>query len=64
MAQAGRDVVVFLSHSGNTEECVRAAYHLVSKGVCTMVITGGKSEGRLHAVLFPNYCRLVVYFKS
>ena len=41
-AQPGRDLVVFLSHSGNTEECVRAALHLVAKGVCTLTVTGFK----------------------
>ena len=41
-AQPGHDLVLFLSHSGNTAECVRAALHLVAKGVCTLTVTGFK----------------------
>ena len=44
IVKGGRDVVMFLSHSGNTEECVRAAYHLGARGVCTIIITGGRGE--------------------
>ena len=39
-AVAGRDVVVFLSHSGGSEECRAAASHLVQRGVATLAITG------------------------
>ena len=38
-AVAGRDVVVFLSHSGGSMECIAAASHLVRRGVATFVIT-------------------------
>ncbi len=41
VVKGGKDVVMFLSHSGDTEECVRAAYHLGTMGVCTIVMTGG-----------------------
>ncbi|XP_064406924.1 uncharacterized protein LOC135351765 isoform X2 [Halichondria panicea] len=44
IVKGGRDVVMFLSHSGNTEECVRAAYHLGARGVCTIIITGGRDS--------------------
>lgn len=42
VVKGGRDVVMFLSHSGDTEECVTGAYHLGAKGVCTIVMTGSK----------------------
>ena len=38
-AEAGRDVVVFLSHGGGSAECVAAATHLVQRGVATLAIT-------------------------
>lgn len=38
-AVAGRDVVVFLSHSGGSMECIAAASHLVRRGVATLLIT-------------------------
>ena len=37
--QAGKDVVLFISHSGNTEECVIAAKKLIEKEVTTLTIT-------------------------
>ncbi len=49
IVKGGRDVVMFLSHSGNTEECVRAAYHLGARGVCTITITGGRGELYMNA---------------
>ena len=41
---AGKDTVVFMSNSGNTPECVAAAHNLLSRGACTLVITGGQGE--------------------
>ena len=38
-AEAGRDLVVFLSHGGGTVECVEAARHLAGRGVATLAIT-------------------------
>ena len=43
-AQPGRDVVLFLSHSGNTPECVAAALQLVARGVAMLTLTGNKGE--------------------
>ena len=39
-AVPGRDVVVFVSHSGNTSECVAAAAQLIKRGVATLALTG------------------------
>ena len=36
----GRDVVVFVSHSGNTSECVTAAAQLIRRGITTLALTG------------------------
>ena len=41
-AQGGKDIVMFISHSGSTQECVTAAKHLVAKGVTTLCLTGRK----------------------
>ena len=43
-AQPGRDVVLFLSHSGNTPECVAAALQLVARGVAMLTLTGNRGE--------------------
>ena len=37
-------MVLFLSHSGNTPECVAAALQLVAKGVTMLTLTGNKSK--------------------
>ena len=42
--QPGRDVVLFLSHSGNTPECVAAALQLVARGVAMLTLTGNRGE--------------------
>ena len=47
-AQAGRDMAVFLSHSGATKECVVAAARLGERGVATMAITAGKGTYAQH----------------
>lgn len=47
-AQQGKDVVVFISHSGNTQECVIAAQHLVAKGVTVLGLTGRKGNASLY----------------
>ena len=39
----GKDVVLMVSHSGNTQECVLAAKQLLARGITTVAITG--SEG-------------------
>ena len=39
-----KDAVLFFSNGGNTPECVAAAHHLLSRGVCTLAITGSKGE--------------------
>ena len=39
-AVPGRDVVVFVSHSGNTSECVAAATQLIRRGITTLALTG------------------------
>lgn len=39
-ARAGADVVVMVSHSGNTQECVAAAKLLVARGITTLAVTG------------------------
>ena len=42
-------MVMFVSHSGNTEECVAAAQLLLERGVAILVITGNNGnlrEGR------------------
>ena len=43
-AQPGRDMVLFLSHSGNTPECVAAALQLVARGVAMLTLTGNRGE--------------------
>ena len=43
-AQPGRDVVLFLSHSGNTPECVAATLQLVARGVAMLTLTGNRGE--------------------
>ena len=45
-ARPGKDVALFFSHSGNTDECVKAATHLNQRGVTTLCIVGNK--GGLH----------------
>lgn len=42
-AMPGRDVVVFVSHSGNTSECVAAASQLIRRGITTLALTGRPS---------------------
>ena len=37
-------MVLFLSHGGNTPECVAAALQLVAKGVTMLTLTGNKSK--------------------
>ncbi len=41
------DVVLFVSHSGNTHECVAAAKHLADRRVPVLVLTGGSSKSYL-----------------
>ena len=41
-ARPGKDVALFFSHSGNTDECVKAATHLNQRGVTTLCIVGNK----------------------
>ena len=45
-ARAGADVVLFVSHSGNTEECYTAARQLTDRTITTLSLTsgGGKIE--------------------
>ena len=43
-AQPGRDMVLFLSHSGNTPECVAAALQLVARSVAMLTLTGNRGE--------------------
>ena len=37
-------MVLFVSHSGNTNECVVAAQQLAARSVSVLVLTGGKGE--------------------
>ena len=41
-ARAGQDIVVFVSHSGDTKESVTAAKQLVARGVTTLAVIGNK----------------------
>ena len=41
---AGEDVVVFLSHSGQTEECITPAEHLKNKGASCLCIVSQPGE--------------------
>ena len=43
-ARPDSDVVLFVSHSGNTQECVLAARQLEARNVPILVLTGGKGE--------------------
>ena len=43
-ARPESDVVLFVSHSGNTNECVVAAHQLAARSVPVLVLTGGKGE--------------------
>ena len=43
-ARPGKDVALFFSHSGNTDECVKAATHLKQRGVTTLCIVGNVGE--------------------
>ncbi len=38
----GKDIVIFMSHSGNTGESVAASRLFLARGVTTLVITGNK----------------------
>ena len=55
-------MALFFSHSGNTEECVKAATHLNQRGVTTLCIVGNKGEtvhlmeGKRNILLFRIYC--------
>ena len=37
-----KDVVLMVSHSGNTQECVLAAKQLLARGITTVAITGNE----------------------
>ena len=54
----GRDMVVFLSHSGGTKECVSAASQLLAQGVVTLSLTGKKGMYLL-CVLTHLQCTVV-----
>ena len=43
--------MIFISHSGNTEECVTAATHLITRGVTTLALTGGKGLFHYHVIM-------------
>ncbi|KAL5473122.1 hypothetical protein EMCRGX_G027568 [Ephydatia muelleri] len=57
-AQRERDIVVFISHSGSTQECITAAKHLVAKGVTTVGLTGIKDSP------LSRVCTLCIYYDS
>ncbi|XP_065826108.1 uncharacterized protein [Oscarella lobularis] len=43
-AERGTDLIIFISHSGKTEECVQAATHLKREGIDVLAITGRKGS--------------------
>eukprot|EP00118_Oscarella_pearsei_P016433 m.156745 g.156745 ORF g.156745 m.156745 type:complete len:145 (+) comp38691_c2_seq4:1472-1906(+) len=43
-AECGRDIIIFISHSGKTEECVQAAAHLKSLGIDILSITNNQDS--------------------
>ena len=56
--QPGKDVCIFLSHSGRTEETVNAASLVLGKGITTLGIT--KNEGiHLLSVLVANIACII-----
>ena len=48
-------MALFFSHSGNTDECVKAATHLNQRGVTTLSIVGNKGELRTPVYLLQVY---------
>ena len=42
-------MVLFVSHSGNTNECVVAAQQLAARSVPVLVLTGGKVSLAMNA---------------